>query len=80
MLIVANHNVASFKLAVLPIQRLQRFPGLGQACCQDFSRNMAFVVGVNGLAILQHHIIGRVDDGVDGTHSCSSQSLLHPSR
>ncbi|CAI8371566.1 MAG: Uncharacterised protein [Synechococcus sp. MIT S9220] len=32
------------------------------------------------LALFKHHEVGDIDDGVDGLHSGTSQSLLQPLR
>ena len=61
------------------VEQLQRLAMPGHAHLQralDASR----VVGMHGLAGLEHHVVGHVDDRVDAAQSGAPQAFLHPQR
>ena len=81
---VGDQQHRTVQLARLSIQCCHLFAGAG-ATYSDcrFGRSRPFhqqvvVKGVEGLAHLQHHIIGDVHDIADGAHPGLAQPLLHP--
>ena len=77
---VCDHAVAGAERAGDPVQGLDRFAVAPVAHHQLAVRHLGQVVGVAGLAELQHDVVGHVDHRRDRPHAGSDQALGHPPR
>src|SRR5438552_9182460 len=78
MLGVGDHERSLRKHAVDAIERPQRFPAPRLARDEHAAPQLALVVRVQGLAELEHDVVGDVDDVVDRTHAGPDEAGLHP--
>ena len=62
------------------VERLDRLTGPGAADDQAAPAQPGQVVGVGGLAPLEHHVVRGVDDVVDGPHAGQGEPLGDPPR
>ena len=77
---VADHERLRVEFALHAVERGQPFARARAAGAQFAAAHEVMVEGVQGLARLQHHVVGYVDDVVDGAHTRAQEALLHPRR
>ena len=75
---VADHEHVRVEIAVDPVEGGQAFAGASAAGADLGAAYEVVVEGVEGLARLQHHVVGDVNDVVDGAHARPHEALLHP--
>ena len=83
---VGHHQGLSVQLTLLPIEAEERFTRLGRPQTQGPRIGHPAAAGDEGLAIksvqglarLQHHQIGDVDNVVDGPHTGALEATLQP--
>ena len=76
--IISNHQHTALQVANITVQRGQLFAFLSLADNDLAGGNITVIKRVHGLAILQHDIVGDVNDIVNGTYAVGTQSLTHP--
>ena len=67
----------------LPHLMIERFQRLARPRAAHDDAPLPQIVGVEGverLAVLQHHVVGDIDDVVDRPHPGGQQAPLHPGR
>ena len=77
--VVGDQQGVVVQLQGLVVQALQGLAGLGPAHA-NAAGQFGQVKGVQRLAQFQQHIVGHVDDRVDGAHAGAAQALHHPQR
>ena len=78
LLRVADHEDVVVHLTHLAVQGLEHVAVLGPAHNDFVVRDGVQVKGVHGLALLDHDIVGDVDQVVDGADAARGQTPLHP--
>jgi hypothetical protein len=77
---VADQEVGRRQRPLDAVERGDRLALAGHADDDAPAAEEVEVEGVQGLAPLEHHIVGDVDDIGDGAHSGLGQALRHPAR
>ena len=75
---ISNHQHTGLQVAHIAVQRGEGFTFLSFTHNNPTAGNIAIVESMHGLTILQHHIVGNVNNVVDRTHTVGAQTLPQP--
>ena len=78
LLAVADHQHAAVHVSLLAVQGLEHVAVLRAAHHDLVACDVVVIVGVHGLSVLFHHVVGDVNDVVDRTHPRGPQPVPHP--